>query len=84
MFVVSKRYHISADSETFGTVSSGVKTLMQGFDGDLAMLQAAYEKAGVLQRTIFVLMADHGMMPLDHRVAHRRSPTRCRGQERAS
>jgi arylsulfatase A-like enzyme len=40
--------------------------LMQGFDRDLAMLQDAYRKAGVLDRTVFVLMADHGMMPLRH------------------
>lgn len=47
----------------------GVKTLMQGFDRDLAMLQAAYRKAGVLDRTLFVLMSDHGMMPLVHKVS---------------
>jgi arylsulfatase A-like enzyme len=48
---------------------SGVKTLMQAFDRDLAMLQDAYRKAGVLDRTLFVLMADHGMMPLRHTVS---------------
>lgn len=48
---------------------SGVKTLMQSFDHDLAMLQEAYRKAGVLHRTLFVLMADHGMTPLRHRVS---------------
>ena len=47
----------------------GVKTLMQAFDRDLATLQDAYRKAGVLDQTIFVLMADHGMMPLTHRVS---------------
>ncbi|HEX6509719.1 MAG TPA: alkaline phosphatase family protein [Chloroflexota bacterium] len=45
-----------------------VKTLMRAFDRDFAMLQNAYRKAGVLDRTIFVLMADHGMMPLVHTV----------------
>jgi len=48
--------------------TSGVKTLMHTFDSDLAMLQDAYRKAGVLNRTLFVLMSDHGMMPLRHRV----------------
>jgi Type I phosphodiesterase / nucleotide pyrophosphatase len=46
----------------------GVKTLMQAFDRDLGMLQDAYRKAGVLDRTLFVLMSDHGMMPLRHKV----------------
>jgi arylsulfatase A-like enzyme len=32
------------------------------------MLQDAYRKAGVLDRTLFVLTADHGMMPLYHKV----------------
>jgi Type I phosphodiesterase / nucleotide pyrophosphatase len=47
----------------------GVTTLMQAFDRDLAMLQDAYRKAGVLDQTLFVLMADHGMMPLKHTVS---------------
>jgi hypothetical protein len=47
---------------------SGVKTLMHTFDSDLAMMQDVYRKAGVLNRTLFVLMADHGMMPLRHKV----------------
>lgn len=57
-----------------GHVDGGVismkqaETLMQSFDRDLAMLQAAYERAGVLDKTIFVMMADHGMMPLSHRI----------------
>jgi arylsulfatase A-like enzyme len=45
---------------------SGVKTLMHRFDSDLAALQEAYHRAGVLKNTVFVLMADHGMMPLRH------------------
>jgi type I phosphodiesterase/nucleotide pyrophosphatase len=48
--------------------AAGVKTLMQGFDRDLAMLQDAYRKAGVLGNTVFVFLADHGMMPLTHKV----------------
>lgn len=46
-----------------------VTTLMRSFDRDLAMLQAAYDKAGVLENTIFILMADHGMMPLQHTIS---------------
>jgi hypothetical protein len=48
---------------------SAARQLMQSFDQDLAALQEAYRKAGVLDRTIFVLMADHGMMPLTHKVS---------------
>jgi arylsulfatase A-like enzyme len=48
---------------------AGVNTLMQSFDRDLAMLRDAYRKAGVLDRTLFVLMSDHGMMPLRHKVS---------------
>lgn len=48
---------------------AGIKTLMHGFDHDLAMLQEAYRKAGVLGNTVFILMADHGMMPLRHRLS---------------
>lgn len=42
--------------------------LMQSFDRDLGMLQDAYRSAGVLDRTVFVLMADHGMVPLTERI----------------
>lgn len=48
---------------------SRVATLMHHFDSDLATLQDAYRKAGVLDNTIFILMADHGMMPLRHRLS---------------
>lgn len=48
---------------------AGVKTLMHGFDRDLAALQDAYRKGGVLGNTIFILMADHGMMPLHHKLS---------------
>ncbi len=47
---------------------SSVQTLMHHFDQDFAMLQQAYHKAGVLDRTIFVLLGDHGMMPLEHKI----------------
>jgi Type I phosphodiesterase / nucleotide pyrophosphatase len=46
----------------------GIKTLMQQFDRDLGAMQDAYRKAGVLDRTLFVLAADHGMMPLVNEV----------------
>jgi hypothetical protein len=46
----------------------GYKILMRAFDRDLGMLQDGYRKAGVLDRTLFVLMADHGMMPLRHKI----------------
>ncbi len=45
-----------------------VTQLMQSFDRDLGMLMDTYRSAGVLDRTVFVLMADHGMMPLTERV----------------
>jgi arylsulfatase A-like enzyme len=43
-------------------------TLMQGFDRDLAMLEDTYRKAGVLDKTVFVLTADHGFSPIYHEV----------------
>ena len=46
----------------------GAKTLMRSFDKDLGSLEALYRKAGILDRTVFVLTADHGMMPIYHRV----------------
>lgn len=48
---------------------AGVKTLMHGFDRDLAALQEIYRKAGVINDTIFILMADHGMMPLRQKLS---------------
>jgi arylsulfatase A-like enzyme len=57
-----------------GHVKGGVldqvtaQLLMTQFDRDLGQLKAAYERAGVLNQTIFVVMADHGMMPLTHRI----------------
>jgi predicted AlkP superfamily pyrophosphatase or phosphodiesterase len=44
-------------------------TLMQAFDRDLGMLEDGYRKAGVLDRTVFVVMSDHGMSPLWHTVS---------------
>jgi arylsulfatase A-like enzyme len=48
---------------------AAVKALMQSFDRDLGMLQEAYREAGVLGRTLFVVMSDHGMTPLAHKVS---------------
>src|SRR5206468_11034129 len=49
----------------------GVKTLMQSFDRDLAALEDTYRQAGVLDRTLFVLTADHGFAPIYHTVRKR-------------
>lgn len=46
-----------------------VKTLMQDFDRDLGKLEATYRKAGILNRTIFVITADHGFAPIYHTVS---------------
>jgi hypothetical protein len=47
-----------------------LRTLMQDFDRDLAMLEQTYQQAGTLSRTVFVLTADHGFAPIDHKVSH--------------
>jgi Type I phosphodiesterase / nucleotide pyrophosphatase len=47
-----------------------VTTLMRDFDADLAMLEDTYRKAGVLDKTLFVLTADHGFAPIDHKISH--------------
>jgi hypothetical protein len=46
-----------------------VVTLMRGFDRDLARIEDTYRQAGVLDRTLFVLTADHGFSPIDHTVS---------------
>jgi hypothetical protein len=45
-----------------------VRILMQAFDGDLGRLEDTYEKAGVLNKTLFVITADHGFAPTFHRI----------------
>jgi arylsulfatase A-like enzyme len=45
-----------------------VRKLMQGFDRDLAALQDTYRRSGVLDRTLFVLTADHGTSAVYHTV----------------
>jgi arylsulfatase A-like enzyme len=41
-----------------------VITLMKNFDADLGRIEAAYQQAGILDQTLFVITADHGMMPI--------------------
>jgi hypothetical protein len=41
-----------------------VVTLMRDFDHDLGRIEDAYRKAGVLDQTLFVITADHGMGPI--------------------
>ncbi|HEX6508315.1 MAG TPA: alkaline phosphatase family protein [Chloroflexota bacterium] len=41
-----------------------VITDMQGFDADLGKIEDAYSRAGILNQTLFVITADHGMMPI--------------------
>jgi hypothetical protein len=38
--------------------------LMKAFDRDLGMIEDAYRKAGILNQTLFVVTADHGMAPV--------------------
>ncbi len=38
--------------------------LMQNFDSDLGKIEDAYRKAGVLDKTLFIVTADHGMGPI--------------------
>jgi arylsulfatase A-like enzyme len=42
---------------------------MQGFDRDLGALQDTYRRAGVLDRTLFVLTADHGTAAITRTIA---------------
>jgi hypothetical protein len=43
-----------------------VITLMKSFDHDLGQIENAYRKAGILDKTLFVITADHGMEPIQH------------------
>jgi hypothetical protein len=45
-----------------------VVTMMQHLDSDLDMLENVYRKAGVLDRTLFVVTADHGFVTIKHQV----------------
>lgn len=46
------------------TDPAAVVTDMRGFDQDLGMIEDAYRAAGILDKTLFVITADHGMMPI--------------------
>lgn len=41
-----------------------VITLMKNFDQDLGRIEGTYRKAGILDKTLFVITADHGMSPV--------------------
>jgi hypothetical protein len=43
-----------------------VATAMQDFDSDLGTIEDTYRRAGILDQTLFVITADHGMMPITH------------------
>src|SRR5579884_181071 len=45
-----------------------VVKLMRQFDRDLASLEDAYRRAGILDQTLFVITADHGFAPISHTV----------------
>jgi predicted AlkP superfamily pyrophosphatase or phosphodiesterase len=45
-----------------------VLTLMQGFDHDLGLLEAQLKAQKALQRTLFVITADHGMSAFNHNI----------------
>lgn len=48
------------------TEPNNVRPVVQGLDRDIGEVVAAYKKAGLLDRTIFVFTADHGMVPNTH------------------
>jgi arylsulfatase A-like enzyme len=52
----------------YGGEASRVRTLMQDFDRDLGVIEDTYRKAGVLDRTMFVVTADHGMSSLAYQI----------------
>ena len=44
--------------------------LMTRLDSDIASIEDAYAQAHVLNQTLFVLTADHGMLTLNHSIPH--------------
>jgi arylsulfatase A-like enzyme len=52
----------------YGGEAGRAKILMQSFDRDLGMIEDAYRRAGVLDKTVFVVTADHGMAPLRYQI----------------
>jgi hypothetical protein len=53
-----------------GRDQKDTQTLMRDFDSDLAGLENIYRRAGVLNKTLFVLTADHGFAAIDHKISH--------------
>jgi arylsulfatase A-like enzyme len=53
-----------------GGISDPAKVItdMKVFDSDLGSIEAAYRQAGILKQTLFVITADHGMMPISRLV----------------
>jgi predicted AlkP superfamily pyrophosphatase or phosphodiesterase len=43
---------------------ASVSSMMQTFDQNLGQIEDAYRKAGILKKTLFVIVADHGMSPI--------------------
>lgn len=43
---------------------SVIQTAMLDWDNDLGRIEDAYQRAGILNQTLFVITADHGMMPI--------------------
>jgi len=50
----------------FGGIADKPKVIqrMKDWDQDLGMIENAFRKAGILDQTLFVVTADHGMMPI--------------------
>lgn len=49
---------------------SAVIALMRALDRDLGAIESAYRKAGILEKTLFVITSDHGMAPVTHFVPY--------------
>jgi arylsulfatase A-like enzyme len=45
-----------------------VRLLLRGFDRDLGQLEDVLQAQGALDRTLFVITADHGFAPIDHSI----------------
>ena len=46
-----------------GADPDAIRPLMEKFDRDLGRLMAAYKAAGVYEKTVWVIISDHGMIP---------------------
>jgi arylsulfatase A-like enzyme len=52
----------------YGGETARARTLMQDFDRDLGTIEDTYRRAGVLDQTVFVVTADHGMADLRYQI----------------